>query len=84
MVAGLAKQAISGIFDIRHPTGLSTRREAHAARFVHCSTSPHRIGAHRIGALPPRVRPCIQGALNLGAMVTLTDRSIRVRRLPIA
>ena len=41
------------------------------------------LDAAALAALLQGVWPGIEDALNTGAMVTVTDRSIRVRRLPI-
>lgn len=42
------------------------------------------LDANALAALLQSVWANIEGALDIGAMVTVTDRSIRVRRLPIA
>ena len=41
------------------------------------------LDASALAALLQTTWPGIEDALNAGAMVTVTDRSIRVRRLPI-
>ena len=41
------------------------------------------LDAAALAALLQAVWPRIESALNDGAMVTITDRSVRVRRLPI-
>jgi predicted nuclease of predicted toxin-antitoxin system len=41
------------------------------------------LGAAALAALMQRIWPRIEGALNNGALVTITELSVRVRRLPI-
>lgn len=41
------------------------------------------LDAPALAALLQRIWPGAEAALNTGAMVTVTDRSVRVRRLPI-